>query len=182
MKKTSYKVALGGIVSSMSLVTMILASVIPGLEYAIPAFSGILLIIIVIEISLRWALLTYVGVALLSFFVVPNKEAALLFIAFMGYYPILKSVIETKCKHISLQWASKIIVFNIAIFVYYKLVMAFVAAPELLESMDELGRYALPVLMGAANIVFVIYDIALTRLITMYIKWFRKKIIRHINK
>ena len=182
MKKTSYKVALGGIVSALSLVTMILAAVIPGLEYAIPAFAGILLIIIVIEISLGWAFLTYVGVAILSFFIVPNKEAGLLFITFMGYYPILKSVIETKIKSRQLQWVSKVIVFNIAVFVYYKLVMLLVSSPELGQSLEEIGKYAIPILLAGANVVFVIYDIAVTNLVTSYVKWFRKKIIRHLDK
>lgn len=182
MKKTSYKVALGGIVSALSLVTMIMSSLFPGLEYAIPAFAGILLIIIVIEIGLGWAFLTYAGLALLTFFIVPNKEAGLLFITFMGYYPILKSVLETKIKLRPLQWASKLAVFNAAVILYYKLVMLLVSSPELSESIEEFGRYALPILLAAANIVFVIYDIAVTSLITSYVKWFRRKIIRHLDK
>lgn len=182
MKKTSYKVALGGIVSALSLVAMIMSAVIPGLEYAIPAFAGIVLVIIVIEIGLSWAFLTYIGVALLSFFIVPNKEASLLFIAFMGYYPIIKSVFESKIKHRPIQWSVKILLFNVALVVYYNLVMLLVSSPELKQSIDEIGRYALPLLIGLANVVFVIYDIAVTNLITMYIKWFRRKIIRHLSK
>ncbi|MBP1573201.1 MAG: hypothetical protein J6A55_05325 [Oscillospiraceae bacterium] len=181
-KKVSYKVALGGIVSALSLVAMIMSGVIPGLEYAIPAFAGIVLVIIVIEIGMSWAFLTYAGVALLSFFVVPNKEASLLFITFMGYYPIIKSVFETKIKARPLQWFVKIILFNIALVVYYNLVMLLVSSPELKQSIDEIGKFALPLLIGAANVVFVIYDIAVTNLITMYIKWFRKKVIRHLDK
>lgn len=182
MMKTSYKVALGGIISSLSLLTMILGGIIPGLEYTVPAIAGMLLVIIVIEIGLRWAFLTYIGVALLTFFIVPNKESGLLFIAFLGYYPVLKSVLETKLKKRYLQWMSKLIVFNIALAVYYRLVMWLVAAPELAESVDELGRYALYILAAAANAVFIVYDIALTRIINTYLKWFRKKIARHINK
>ncbi len=182
MKRTSYKVALGGIVSALSLVTMLLASVIPGLEYAIPAFAGILLIIIVIEIGLRWAFLTYIGVAILSFFVVPNKESGLLFITFLGYYPILKSVIETKIKRKQFQWAVKLLLFNLSVIIYYNLVMLLVSSPELKDSLDEIGKFAVPILLAAANVVFVIYDIAVTNLVTSYLKWFRKKIIRHLDK
>lgn len=182
MMKTSYKVALGGIISSLSLITMLLGGIIPGLEYTIPAIAGMMFIIIVIEISLRWAFLTYIGVALLTFFIVPNKESGLLFITFLGYYPALKSVIETRIKSMSLQWIVKLMVFNAALVVYYKLVMWLVAAPELSESIDELGRYALYILAALANFVFILYDVALTRIINAYLKWFRKKIVRHINK
>lgn len=182
MMKTSYKVALGGIISSLSLITMLLGGIIPGLEYTIPAFAGMMLIIIVIEISLRWAFLTYIGVAMLTFFIVPNKESGLLFITFLGYYPVLKSVIETRLKRMQLQWVVKLLVFNAALVVYYKLVMWFVAAPELSESVEELGKYALYILGALANVVFLLYDVALTRIISVYLKWFRKKIVRHINK
>ena len=60
--------------------------------------------------------------------------------------------------------------------------MLLVSSPELKQSIDEIGKFALPLLIGAANVVFVIYDIAVTNLITMYIKWFRKKVIRHLDK
>lgn len=183
MIKTSYKVALGGIVSSLSLITMIMGGIIPGLEYTIPAVSGMLLSVIVIEIGMKWAFLTYAGVALLTFFIVPNKESGLLFITFLGYYPVLKSAVETWIKSSALRWIVKIAVFNIALVAYYKLVMWLVTSPELADSMDELGRYAAYILAAFANIVFVVYDIALTRVIyNLYIKWLRKKVIRHIEK
>lgn len=182
MRKKSYKIALGGIVSSLSLVVMLLAAVIPGLEYAIPAMAGMLLMIIVIEINVRWAFLSYAAVALLTFFIVPNKESGLLYITFMGYYPILKSVFETKIKQKAVQWAAKLVLFNIALVVYYKLLTYLVSDPEIMESFHDYGKYSLYILAALANVVFVIYDIALTNLVTAYIKWFRRKFIKHIDK
>lgn len=182
MKKKSYKIALGGVVSSLSLVVMLLASVIPGLEYTIPALAGILLIVIVIEINLRWALLSYVAVALLTFFIVPNKESGLLYITFMGYYPIIKSVFETKIKPRAGQWAAKFALFNAALVVYYQLVKLLVVSQELTESLGKYGKYSLVIMLGLANVVFLVYDVALTNIITAYMKWFRKKFIKHIDK
>lgn len=183
MKAKSYKVALGGIISAMSLLVMLLASIIPGLEYATPAFAGMLLVIIVIEISMRWAFLTYAAIALLVFFLVPNKESGLLFIAFLGYYPILKSVLETRIKRTAAQWAVKLLIFNISVMIYYKLVMMLVVSPEIADTESKLGEYALYILLCFANIVFIIYDIAMTRIVTVYVKWFRRKVLgRFINK
>lgn len=182
MKRRSYKVALGGIVSAMSLLVMLMGSVFPGLEYATPAFAGMLFVMIVIEIGVSWAWVTYACVALLVFFVVPNKESALLFIAFLGYYPILKSVFETKLKGGALQWFSKLAVFNAAVLAYYKLVMLLVASPELGKTAEELGKYALYILLALANGVFVIYDVALTKVISLYEKQFRKKILSRFLK
>ena len=66
----------------------------PLLVYALPALAGSLLVIIVIEISMKWAFVTYTTVGILSLFTTSNKEAAVLFIMYLGYYPIVISLFE----------------------------------------------------------------------------------------
>lgn len=80
MRSISYRVALGGIVSALCLVTMFLAGVIPALYLVLPMAAGILMMIISAEVSKSWALLTYISVSLLSMFITFDKEAALIFI------------------------------------------------------------------------------------------------------
>ena len=75
MRDISYKVALGGIVSALCLVTMFLAGILPALYLLLPMIAGVLLMIIAAEVSTGWALLTYVSVSLLSLFVTFDKEA-----------------------------------------------------------------------------------------------------------
>ena len=62
--------------------------------FALPALAGLLMIMIVIEMGARWAWPTFAVVAILSVFFVPDKQAALLYVIFFGYYPILKALIE----------------------------------------------------------------------------------------
>ena len=81
MRDISYRVALGGIVSALCLVTMFLAGVLPALYLLLPGIAGILLMIIAVEVSTGWAFLTYLAVSLLSVFVTFDKEAALIFIS-----------------------------------------------------------------------------------------------------
>ena len=59
MRDISYRVALGGIVSALCLVTMFLAGVIPALYLLLPGIAGILLMIIAVEVNIPWAFLTY---------------------------------------------------------------------------------------------------------------------------
>ena len=66
----------------------------PLLVYTAPPFAGILLIVIVNEIGYRWALGTYVAISLLSVFLIADKESAVYFTMFFGYYPILKLLME----------------------------------------------------------------------------------------
>ena len=90
----SYKMALGGIFSSLAVVSMLISYIVPTATYACPALAGVMLIPIVIEIGKGWALCAYTAVSLLSFFIIPDKELVLCFVFFFGFYPILLSLIH----------------------------------------------------------------------------------------
>ena len=174
-KFNSFKVALGGVISALSIVLMFLTGVIATLTYAIPAIAGAFLILIVIEISPKFATSVYVAVSILSLLVVADKEAAVMYAMFFGYYPILKGFIERKLNDIY-AWVVKYVVFNIAVISAY-----FVVSKLFMISFDDidfLGKFALPLLLLICNIVFALYDIALTRLLSSYIYNWRKYIKR----
>jgi hypothetical protein len=92
--KTSFKVSLSGVIGALSLVLMLLTSVIPFGTFAFPAFAGMLLISIVIELGNSWAFLVYFTVSTLSLLLLTDKEAALYYVIFLGFYPIVKGLIE----------------------------------------------------------------------------------------
>ncbi len=169
--KQSSKTALGGIISALSVVLMLLTAVIPFMSYALPLLAGALLIIMVIEISKSWAFIVYVAVSLLAFFVVPDKEAATFYIAFFGYYPIIKSTLE---KHLPVvvEWIVKFAIFNAAIVAGFFFSTYVLGIP--FDDIEGLGKYGLPALLALANVVFVVYDIMLTKLVTLYLYKFRK--------
>ena len=91
MKKVSYKVALGGVVSALCLLLMFLTAVIPPLSITLPLFAGMLIFVVAIEISSSWAFVTYAAVSVLSFLVTPAKAARLFITLRFGYYPLSKS-------------------------------------------------------------------------------------------
>lgn len=177
MKKNSYRIALGGIVSSLCLLCMFLTGVFPLLMYALPAVAGVLMIIIVLDVGRRWAYTTYASVSLLSLLIAPDKEAAMMFIGFFGFYPILKSSLE-KIKPIVFEYILKFIVFNVAIITSYYVITFVFGITDMLEEFGDYGKYGALIILGIGNIVFIVYDIALTRLISSYINWFRPKILR----
>ncbi len=170
MKQTS-KTALGGIVSALSVTLMLLTAVIPFMSYAIPLLAGALLVLMVIEINKKWAFVVYAAVSLLSVFVVPDKEAATFYIAFFGYYPIIKSSLE---KHLPVvaEWIVKFVIFNGAVIAAYFVSVKLLGIP--FEDMHQLGKYGIPIVLALANITFIMYDILLTKLVTLYIHRFRK--------
>ena len=110
--------ALGGICSAVCLLLMFSSSFLPMLDYTIPTFAGFMMVVMIVEVDKNWAIATYCAVSLLSIFVTPNYEATLLFILFMGYYPILKYYLDQK-KNSLLVWAIKLAVFNVAIVIFF---------------------------------------------------------------
>ena len=181
MKKTSFKVALGGIIASIALFVMFCTSLAPFLTYTAPMFAGTLMIIIVVEISCGWAFLTYAAISVLSLFITPDKEATMLFIFLLGYYPIMKALIE-KLRNRLAEWGIKILLFNVTTVSCYWLIINLFNMQEVFDSLNDFGKYSIPIFILAANVVFVIYDLFLNTMAASYINWFRPKFLRKINK
>lgn len=173
--KTSKRVALGGVFSALSLLMMFLSGVFPFAEYTCPAIAGIMLIPLVIEINKKTAYIAYVIVAVLSVFIVPNKEAAVLFVVILGYYPVLKSTLE-KIKNRKLEFVVKLVAFNVALVIAYIVLIYFLGMTELVGEFNSFIKYGIIVFWVLANVAFVLYDYALTGLIGMYLEKIRPKI------
>ena len=109
---------------------MFLTGLIPIGTYALPAIAGVLLIVAVIEIGAKWAWMIYAAVAVLSLLFAADKEAALLFVLFFGYYPVLKSFLERISNKV-LSWISKFAVFNVAVVACFFLAVNFLQLPHL---------------------------------------------------
>ena len=166
--KASYKIALGAVFMALSAIFMMATSVIPIASFAFPAIAGALLIVINVELGRKWALLVYVGVSLLSLFLSSDHTAVVSFIVFFGYYPIVKGIIE-KCRKPVLEWVLKMLLFNAAIAVGVLLTILLFGMDILLMEYSEFGKAGLGIFILACEVIFVVFDVALTRLITMLI-------------
>ncbi len=169
------KIAFGGVLSALSLVCMFLSALFPFAEYTCPALAGILLIALVIDFGKKTAWTAYGAVSLLSLLVVPNKESALLFLLFFGCYPILKSNLE-HLKSRSAEWTVKILFFNISVLAAYWAVIYIFGMTEVLDDMTLGLKYGALLLLLLGNVVFVIYDMALSRLVALYCSSLRPKL------
>ena len=157
MQKKSGQVALGGIATGMCIALMFATGMIPFSYYALPALAGLVLIAVREENGLSTALIVFAAVSLLSVFVVPIKEAALLFIAFFGYYPILQETFA-KIRPKALSWVVRLVIFNAAVVAAYWVIVNVFGITEILEEFGDFGKYSVLVLLAFANVFFVIYD------------------------
>lgn len=178
MRDISYRVALGGIVSALCLVTMFLAGVLPALYLLLPGIAGILLMVIAVEVNTPWAFLTYIAVSLLSMFITFDKEATLIFIMLFGHYPILRSYIQ-KIPVKAFRLITKLAVFNICIIGYFYVTVYLFGLKDLLEQLDDFGKHGSLIMLGITNIIFLVYDLDLDFMLVLYRKklmpLFRKK-------
>ena len=75
----------------------------------------------------------------------------------------------------------KILSFNIAIIIAYQIIIKVFGMVDVLEQFGDYGKYGTLLFLLFANIVFVVYDIALSRAISSYINWFRPKMLRRFK-
>ncbi|MBQ6557764.1 MAG: hypothetical protein IJL81_00180, partial [Clostridia bacterium] len=134
MKQTA-KLALGAIVAALAVAILFAFSVLPFLEYALPALAGALTMLIVVEVDKKWALGVYIAVTLISLLTVPNKEAAVMYAALFGYYPILKAVFESKLNR-ALEYICKTALFVSTVLAAYYVMIHFMGM-----SFDDLGDF-----------------------------------------
>ena len=164
LKQTS-KIALSAVLSALSVALLALISVIPTLELALPAIAGAFTAVIVIEINKRWALAVWAAVSVLSLLVVPNKEVAVLYTVFFGYYPVLKAMLESKLSR-WLEYILKLLTFNVVLFLAYFFMTKLMNVE--IEELETFGLWAIPLLLLFASAAFLLYDYALTKLISLY--------------
>lgn len=164
--KTAYKVSLGGIIGALSFVLMLLPSVIPFGTYAFPAFAGMLLVCVVIELGYSWAFVVYAVVSALSLMFLTDKESALLYVVFLGFYPIIKGMIE-KLNSKTLQYIIKLFVFNVCMVLSFYLSVYILSIPN--ESFTIIDVYLPWVFLLIGNFVFIVYDYCISKIVTIYL-------------
>jgi len=172
-KKGSPRIALGGVFSALCLVFMSLTGVIPLSSFAMPAVAGAMLMAVVVEAGHKTALLIYIAVSALCLFILPDRQAAIAFALFLGYYPIVKEKIE-RIPRRATEWAVKLALFNAAAIGGFAAFIFIAGVP--MPGFD--AGIPVPGIIIAANAAFLLYDIALTKYITAYIKWLKPKLLR----
>lgn len=168
---TTVKTALGGMCIALSTAIMMMSSMLPYLTYAIPGIAALLVLFMQIECNPRWAAGVFVGTSIVCAIVVPYKEAVGIYIAVLGYYPLIKPFFE-KIKNKYITILIKAVFFTVVIVATYMVMMyVFGISTELLE---EGEKFFIPILVVLGLVAFLLYDSAMTMLeIRYYRKWQR---------
>lgn len=175
MNKVSYRVALGGVISSLCIFSMFVAGAVPFLYLTMPMIAGTLMSIIAVEVNKSWAFLTYAAVSLLSIFITANKEAALIFIMLFGYYPIIREPID-KLKLRFIRFLIKLVFFNVVAVAYYHMALFILGTADMSDDIAIFGKYSIYAFWISCNVIFFVYDFALKGILEVYIRFLKPKI------
>lgn len=154
--------------SALGVILLSLGSVIEVLDLTAAVLASLLCVYAVIEMGRAYPWMIWLVTSLLALLLLPVKAPALIYALFAGFYPILKEKLEKLSRILS--WVLKLAVFHLSMLAL-ALLMKLVFHTEI-----ELGTYAwMPFLIyPLALVCFVVYDLALTRLITFYLFRLRK--------
>lgn len=176
------KLTLGAVLCALGVVLLSIGSLIQTVDLSAAALASFLCIFAVIELGGAYPWAIYVITGLLAVVLTPFGMAGWFYIAFFGYYPMIKEKVERLSRPVS--WIIKMITLNAALFIcvvisYFLLFAS--SGKGLLEAFvlmfgdgeaTEIFAIAMLVLV---NIVFVIYDLALTSVISLYINRLRHR-------
>lgn len=173
MKKLSFNISLGGIISALCIILMFCVGIFPFFVYSFPMICGLLISIVYFECGVKTSVACYVSVALLSLIISPDKESALLFTTLFGYYPIAKMYID-KLKSKLIKIIIKLAIFNASVIAAYYILTSIFGVVDMSEMGGDFGKYGIIILLVLGNITFVFYDFATKLLSYKYLTSWRK--------
>ncbi len=162
-KETKY-LTVSAILCALGVVLLMLGSLISVLDISVAVIASLLCVYAVIEMGGAYPWLIWVVTSILSILLLPQKTPALFYALFAGFYPILKEKLEKLRRPITL--LLKLIVFHLS--------LALIVLVGTLFFPGFLGTtpgawWFFAVLYLMCLVCFLLYDFALSRLITFYL-------------
>ena len=176
MKKNTKQLALAGIFAGLGVVILLLGALLQVLDLSAAALVALLIAVAVLELSPIYPPLIYVATGLLSLVLLPDKLAAVVYLTITGYYPIVKRYFERL--PVWLSWVLKFVLFNLALTAplgvgvwLLSLDLSFTGT-----RLEGYGAFALGAVYLVGNVVFLLFDIVLTRFSRLYLSRWRRRL------
>jgi len=161
MGKKTRKITLPALFSAITVVILYFASIWPTGQVGLVAVASLFAAAAVIETGLVSGVYVYAVSSALGMLLIPNRVAALIYILFFGYYPIVKSLVE-RIRGTALQWILKLLVFNVSLAAVW-----FLFREIVFDFGDSAPGVVIVFLGGSA--VFAMFDYGFTKVIWLYI-------------
>ncbi len=162
-KESTKRLTVCAMLSALGVVLLFLGSIINVIDISMAVIASLLCVFAVIEYGKSAPWLIYAVTAILSLLLLPAKTPAVMYLLFFGYYPIVKEKLEQQSRPVA--WLLKELIFHLALAIL--MVLGHFLLFPTAELSGILFYYAAFVVL--AEIAFPLYDVALTRLISLYL-------------
>lgn len=172
MKKETRSLTFSAVCTALGVVILYIGSLVEVLDLTTVFIASLLVVFVIDEFRAPWFYLTWIVTSILSVLLLPNKFCALEYAFFGGAYPIVKYYAERLPR--AFARLVKFLSFNLMFAAVLGLSAWFfgvetIALPGIGE-ISPWGLFALLMILG--NIVFLIYDYLITRLVVIYhLRW-----------
>ena len=150
-KKNTKKIAFSGISAGMCVAVIFIGSMLDLIDMSTAALAGIIVFISIYKTDLKYSLGTYVTSSVLSFVLVSQKSASILFALIFGLYPFIW-YFSIKIKKMVISYLIKLLLFNslafLSIFLLKELIAGYIDEPVIIWIL----------LILIANAAFLLYD------------------------
>lgn len=175
MKKTKIT-ALSGMLAALTVLLLFFGSVVQIFAYVAPLISGLIMIILINNVNKRSAWTVFAVSSLVAVFLLPDKECALTYVFFFGWYPMVKDSFD-KIKIKILRIVAKLAVYNVAV-VFSQLACIYVFG---IPFDTVFGVWGTVILLLLANLLFALYDRLFVLLSFIYMKKYYSKVKRFLK-
>lgn len=153
------RIALTAMMTALSVVILCLGSFFDTLDLTMAALASLCIVLAMIELGGSQALMIYLATTLLALLLLPQKLIAVEYALFAGCYPLIKSFAERLNRLLS--WVVKLIFANLSL-------TLLILVGRLLFSLPTEQGWLLAATYILVNVTVIVFDIALTKLITFY--------------
>ncbi|MFR5876687.1 MAG: hypothetical protein ACLUFN_09390 [Eubacterium sp.] len=174
--KKSKQISLCGIITALSVALLFFGTVVWVMAYFMPLITGLLMIILTQNVNKKSAWTVYVSVSIICLLFMPDKECALTYTFFFGFYPIIKDSID-KIKSKILLWLVRLGIFNAGILSSQLICIYIFGIPF----DDFLGKYGIVILIVLANAVYLIYEKLIQIVMVIYVKKYKNKVSKFLK-
>ena len=174
--KWSFRAAFSGILCALGVVLLFLSGFVSLFAYLVPILAGMLLIVSNAHFSARMSLCIYAATSVLGLILVTDRECALFYVLFFGYYPVLSAYLE-RLRPAFVRWAAKFLLFNAALTLCEWLLIAVFRVPV----DDALGVWGILLVYLLFNLLFWLYDLLYRRAVQIYDRRFKKRVARFLK-
>ena len=173
-------IAKGGLLVALSFILVYLATLMPTSKLVFIVLTTCIIMVSITVTNIKNALTIYLATSLLAFLLIGLKFMVLAYILFFGIYGFIKYLTEKTNKRL-LEWFLKFVFLNISFSVLLllasNLIIKFPMNTPPINFIIN-SKYAIYYFLVLAQIIFVIFDYALT----LFITYISKYINKYINK